>query len=396
MPSNHFDVIVIGVGSMGSATCYYLARNGCRVLGLEQFGIVHEHGSHFGQSRIIRKAYFEHADYVPLLQRAYENWEDLEEKTGTSLYYRTGVVYFGPRNSLTLNGIRTSAATHNVDITEFSHPESRKQFRAFDIPDHFETLFEPDAGFVTPERTIRALAEQAQNHHAVIHADEKVLEWNDDGSTITVKTDRDTYHCNKIVFTSGSWTSKLVPELSGDLKVTRQVLAWINPANPTTVSLGNFPCWFVDDPTYGIFYGFPVLPFEGFGGPLGLKLACHSPGPATDPDRVDRHVGDEERAKIEYALGKYLPGCGKEFITLKTCLYTHSPDDNFVIDFLPGHGNRVVIACGFSGHGFKFVPVIGEILADLAAQGTTRHPIAFLGLGRLMNRSSDQETQHRS
>lgn len=382
--SNHYDAIVIGVGSMGSAACLYLAQRGCRVLGLEQFDIVHENGSHSGQSRIIRKAYFEHPDYVPLLQKAYDNWAALERETGSQLYHRTGVVYFGDGDSATIKGIARSASMHKIPLMRMNAGDSRKYFPAFRIPESFDTLFEADAGFVTPERAIRLYARQAESRGAVIHAKEKVLAWDDAGSHIVVNTAAGSYQCDKLVITAGSWTSKLVPQLNTELKVTRQTLAWINPKRPELMSLGNLPCWFIDDRDRGIFYGFPILPFENFGGPIGMKLACHKPGPVTDPDQAERTPGEADLENISYALEKYFPDAGDEIITTKTCFYTYSEDENFIIDHLPGYDKRVSIACGFSGHGFKFVSVVGEVLADLVMKGRTDLPVGFLSAKRFL------------
>ena len=379
---NHFDVIVIGVGSMGSAACYYLAERGHRVLGLEQFDIVHDQGSHFGQSRIIRKAYFEHPDYVPLLQRAYDNWGKFEKVTSAKVYFKTGVAYFGEKESATLTGISQSASQYQLPLQRIKAEEVKKYFPAFSLPLNFNSLYEPEAGFLTPELVIRLYSRQAESLGAIIHTRERVLEWKDDGSSIRVISSHGSYRCNTIVITSGSWTSKLIPKLPAKLKVTKQTLAWVNPKNPEQMSLGNFPCWFIDDPARGIFYGFPILPFENFGGPIGLKVASHTAGPVVDPDQVDRRVGAGDAETIRYLLSKYFPNAGDEIITLKTCLYTYTDDENFIIDHLPGYKKKVVIACGFSGHGFKFVSVVGEILADLALNGKTDLPIGFLALNR--------------
>ena len=380
--SNHFDVIIIGVGSMGSAACSYLAQRGYNVLGLEQFDIVHDKGSHSGQSRIIRKAYFEHSDYVPLLERAYENWNSLERQTNTDIYHRTGIVYLGRPDHATMKGVRASASLYNVSVEKLTVEQSQKQFPAFIIPSDFETLFEADAGFVTPERAIRLYAEQAIKYGAVIRTNEKVNEWKQEIDKIKVSTDKGAYSCDKLIITAGSWTSKLIPGLTSELKITRQTLAWMNPKNPETFSLGNFPCWLVEDPERGMFYGFPILPFENFGGPIGLKLASHRPGEVVDPDSVNRISTAAEEDDIRYVLSRYLPEAGEEIITLKSCLHTYTKDEHFIIDHLPGYDERVTIACGFSGHGFKFVSVVGEILADLAMKGKTDLPIGFLSLRR--------------
>lgn len=379
--SNHYDVIVIGVGSMGSSACCFLAERGMKVLGLEQFDIVHEKGSHAGQSRIIRKAYFEHPDYVPLLERSYDKWKKLEQQTASEIYHRTGIVYFGPPEHQTMTGVKKSSSLYDIPVDTLSKEESLKRFPAFQIPTDFEVLYERDAGFVTPERAILLYAEQAKKYGAAIHTHEKVKEWKQEGGKIRVVTDKDEYTADKLVITCGSWTSKVIPDLKTELKVTRQTLAWVNPENKEKFLLGNFPCWFVEDPDRGMFYGFPILP-EKSGGPVGLKLASHRPGERVDPDQENRKSTDEEREDIRYILSKYIPEAGTDITETKTCLYTYSKDENFIIDHLPGYNNKVVIACGFSGHGFKFVSVVGEILADLAMKGKTELPAAFLSLNR--------------
>jgi sarcosine oxidase len=384
MSSSHYDVIVIGVGSMGASACYFLAAGGHRVLGLEQFDAPHEQGSHAGQSRIIRKAYFEHPDYVPLLERSYDNWQSFEKQTGSDIYYPTGIVYMGDPDHPTIKGIRKSATLYNVPVQPLTRKETSLKFPAFSIPTDFEILFEPGAGFVTPERAVLLYKEQAILHGATIRAHTKVDSWKQEGGKIKVSTSQEVFSCDKLIITAGGWTSRVIPEFKSALKVTRQTLAWINPGNPESFSLGNFPCWFIEDPERGMFYGFPVLPFENFGGPIGLKLACHRPGKEVDPDNVERVSTPAEEDDIRYVLAKYLPEAGNEIITLKTCLYTYTRDENFIIDHLPGYDKRVTVACGFSGHGFKFVSVVGEILADLAMKGKTELPIGFLRLSRFL------------
>ena len=378
---NHYDVIVLGVGSMGSAACWHLARRGQKVLGIEQFDIPHENGSHAGQSRIIRKAYFEHPDYVPLLERAYENWRSFEKVSGTRIYYRTGILYFGEKENANIRGIRTSARLHGIPVQEWTHAQYTTRYPAFRVPDNFDVIYEEDAGFVTPEQAIRLYADHAVRNGAVIMKNTAVKEWKAE-SKIRVVTRTGEYTCGKLVITSGAWTARLVPQLKAKLHVTRQLLAWVAPPEPDRFSLDNFPCWFVEDPALGTFYGFPVLPSKEFNGPIGLKLAHHHPGIPCGPDDILGDIPVAEEQKLRTFLRTYLPGAGDKIIALKHCLYTYSPDTHFIIDHLPGHDGRVVIACGFSGHGFKFASVVGEILADLAVEGKTDLPIGFLRLGR--------------
>lgn len=380
---NIFDVIVIGVGSMGAPTCYYLAKRGYKVLGIEQFDITHELGSHGGQSRIIRKAYFEHPAYVPLLNRAYENWKQLEQETGEQVYYQTGVAYFGRPEQEIVRGVKLSASLYNIPVEEVDTISSRKRFNRFHVPDSFETLYEPEAGFIVPEKAIKLYAGQAVKHGCTIHVKEKANTWRKEGSSIIVNTNADCYRCSKLIITAGAWSGNLVPGIAGKLKITRQFVAWVKPKNWDDFLLNNFPCWLIDDDERpGCYYGFPALPADVFGEPHGLKIACHYPGSVTDADAVDRQTGEGDIEDIRYALDKYLPGTFEAMITAKTCLYATLPDENFIIDKLPGFESRVIVACGFSGHGFKFASVVGEVLADLAIDGSTKLPIEFLNIKR--------------
>ena len=384
MPTS-FDIIVIGVGSMGSATCYNLSKRGYKVLGLEQFDITHEFGSHAGQSRIIRKAYFEHPDYVPLLERAYENWEMLEWETDMQVYYKTGLLYAGKPNNEIITGVERSAGLYNIDIDQMNIAAAADHFPQFKFPDEFDILFEPEAGFITPEKAIRLYASQAKKNGAIINTNEKVIDWQREGTTIIVRTDKDSYQCNKLIITAGAWAGKIISRLADKINVTRQFVAWIKTKNDDQFELNKFPCWMIgDDLKHGCYYGFPLLDTEKFGDPAGLKLAHHFPFQTTDPDNVNRQTTEFDIENLNYCLSKYLPGVFDSILHTKICLYANSPDENFIIDKLPGYEENVSIACGFSGHGFKFASVVGEILADLAIDGKTELPIGFLNAKRFV------------
>jgi sarcosine oxidase len=375
--TKNFDAIVLGVGSMGSATCYFLAERGYRVLGLEQFDIPHELGSHLGQSRIIRKAYAEHPDYVPLLERAYQNWKVLEEKTGTQVYFRTGLVYFGQPSDETMMGVHESATKYHIEVRTLSETETARKYPQFKLPSGYERLEEPDAGFVTPERSILLFTEQAIRHGATILTKTKVLNWKRDGGGIKVSTDKGEFSCRKLVITAGPWAGKMIPGMSSKLRVTRQVVAWMKPKKWEPFALGTFPCWIVNE-----YYGFPVLPVGTFGGPIGLKLARHHPGEISDPDTVNRVPTAADERDLVDALNTFIPDGYAETHVMKICMYTNSPDQNFILDYMPGFEKDVAIATGFSGHGFKFSSVVGEIMADLAMNGGTPLPIGFLNARR--------------
>ena len=380
--NSHFDVIVLGIGSMGSATAYHLAKNGYKVLGLEQFEIPHELGSHTGQSRLIRKAYGEHPDYVPLLEKAYENWKILESETGTQVYFKTCILYFGEESNSFLKGVLKSSEKYGIQVNALTKAIHSEKYPRFKIPDDFICLEEPDAGFVTPEQSILLFTDQALQHGAVIRTNEKVSEWKLENGLIKVKSGKGTFTAKKLVITAGPWAGKMIPGYAEKLKVTRQTIAWVKPARREAFTLGNFPCWIIVDGD-AFYYGFPILPEGNFGGPTGLKLAMHHPlGAVSDPDTVNRIPNKADEKVLINALNKFFPEEYSQTLHMKTCMYTMSPDENFILDFLEGYDKNVVIATGFSGHGFKFASVVGEIMADLAMKGSTDLPIGFLRSSR--------------
>jgi sarcosine oxidase len=385
LTTEKFDVIVIGVGSMGSATCYNLAKRGHRVLGLEQFNSPHEKGSHTGQSRIIRKAYFEHAAYVPLLNRSYDLWREFEHVSNKKLYHQTGIVYTGEPHNENIKGIISSAEQFNIPVEELSADTASKKFPQLRTPPTFKTIFEGDAGFITPDPAISQYILQAEKLGASIRQHEEVVSWDYESNQFLVKTTKSRYRAERLIVTAGSWTSKLLPQINFRLKVTEQFLFWIDVKDKERFALGNFPCWFIEDPELGTFYGFPILPNQ-ISGPFGFKIAHHAPGESVNPDHPVKKNPIKYYDKVKRVIEKYLPEANGEINASKSCMYTYSPDSHFIIDHLPGFNDNLTIACGFSGHGFKFVSVIGEILSDLAMNGTTSHPIDFLRLSRFTGR----------
>ncbi len=381
MPHSDHDVIVIGAGSMGSSACFHLASQGYRVLGLEQFDkLPHDKGAHAGQSRIIRKAYFEHPDYVPLLSRAYENWAQLEKLTGEQVYFKTGMLYCGPGQHKVMQGVKKAAEQYTIELNRINDPSA---FPAFSLQQDDEMLLEPDAGFLLPEKSIALYIREALKLGAEITTGEKVLQWKKENGIIKVLTTTNSYYAKKLIITAGAWAETVIRELSVPLKVTRQVIFWVEPDNPADFLPDIFPCWLMAGSTIkGAWYGFPYLSGERFPGPAGLKFALHYPGDETDPDHVNREVSEEEVRTIITAAKKYFIPAGSRVTAVRTCLYTNTWDENFIIDHLPGYDGDVTIACGFSGHGFKFVSVVGEILADLSMKGKTQLPVGFLGLQR--------------
>jgi sarcosine oxidase len=378
----NYDVIVIGVGAMGSSACFELAQRGVRVLGLEQFDIPNALGSSHGQSRMIRKAYFEHPDYVPLLRRAYELWDRLEAISGQKLLYRTGGVYIGPVDGEVVGGSLRAAREHGLEHEFLDHAELGRRFPQFRVDEQWGALYEPDAGFLTPENVIAAYAEAALRAGAELHGREAVMDWKSDANGVTVRTERGEYHSDQLIFCGGAWTSGLVRDLGVKLVVTRQVWGWVWPREPGAFALGKFPVWAIDHLDGTLHYGFPLLTDVP-----GFKIGHHGPGRETDPDRVvrDPEPGDEETFRP--VLREMIPGADGPVLSMKVCMYTNSPDHHFIVDRHPRH-ERVTLACGFSGHGFKFASVMGEILADRSMNGETKLPAQFLGLGRFGEKSN--------
>ncbi len=378
--SLNFDVIVIGLGAMGSATLDQLARRGVNALGLEQFGIPHDQGSSGGDTRLIRKAYFEHSDYVPLLQRAYTNWTDLESRSGEQVLHRTGAVYIGRPESDLIAGSRASAKQHALACDEISGREVAKRWPTLRVPSGYDVLHEPDGGFVLAAKSIRLFCESALRHGAQIRAAEAVLEWRETAAGIEVLTASETYRAARLIVTVGSWAGGLLPRLPTRLEVTRQALFWVWPKQTEPFELGRFTCWATQiDGHDGLFYGFPMLP-ASIGGQLGLKVAHHVRGEPVEPGRLTP-IGSAEFDSIREVLASvFVPDLGPVVAT-KACMYTSTTDHHFIVDRYPD-SERVVIACGFSGHGFKFASVIGEALADLALENKTTLPIGFLSLDR--------------
>lgn len=376
MSAAHFDVIVVGVGAMGASTCWSLARRGQRVLGLEQFEIPNTRGSSHGYSRITRTAYYEHADYVPLLQRAHALWSELEAESGEEVHHQVGGLYLGPVDGDIVGGSLRSARTHGLPHELLDRAELARAYPQFNVPDNWVGLLEPQAGLLLPELAISAFVSGALHKGAEIHGHEEVLAWQAGPAGVSVTTTRGTYHASRIVFTGGAWSTRLIRDLGVELIVTRQVLGWVWPKNPAPFALGRLPIWMIDRLDGSVYYGFPMMTL----GP-GLKVALHQPMQPTDPDHVERRVLPGDEASFRDCLRRFLPGADGPVLAQRTCLYTNSPDGHFILDRHPQH-ERVLIAAGFSGHGFKFASVVGEALTELAITGKTPLPIEFLGLSR--------------
>lgn len=370
-----FDVIVLGVGGMGSAACHQLALRGARVLGLEQFSLVHDRGSSHGQSRIIRQAYFEHPDYVPLLLRTYDLWHRLEQSSDLTLFQQVGLALSGVSTGETISGSRLAARQHGLTIEELTAMQAGKRWPALSFPENHSVVFEPRAGLLHVEACVQAHIDQAIQNGADIRAGERVLGWKSNGTSITVQTESAEYSAGSLVVTSGAWAGECLRELGLPLKVVRKFVGWFPILNGAYGADQGMPTYFFELPG-GTFYGFPSL--DG----STVKMAEHSGGqPVDHPGDVDRTMHAEDLVRLAEFARSHLPGLGATPAHHSVCLYTMSPDQHFMIDAHP-QWNNVVFAAGFSGHGFKFAPVIGEALADLALNRATDLPIEFLRLNR--------------
>ena len=373
--SQEFDCIVIGVGGMGSSTLYNLAKRGRRVLGLEQFDIPHAEGSSHGVNRIIRLAYYEHPSYVPLLRRAYELWSEIESVTGEQLLYKTGSIDTAPSGHEVFEGSLESCLLHDIPHRVLNHAQINEEFPGYQLPPGHMGLLQGDGGFVLSERSIVAYANAAMSTGAEIHAREVVSGWEPDQGGVRVFTDRGEYTAERLVITAGAWTSGMVPILDDLAVPERQVLAWLQPIDGSLYTPDVFPVFnaYFDE---GRYYGFPVYGIPGF------KVGrYHHLEEVIDPDFAIKTVNSEDEAVLRSAVERYFPKANGTTMTLKTCMFTNTPDEHFIVDVLPAN-SQVVVAAGFSGHGFKFASVIGEILADLAINGETEHNIDLLKIDR--------------
>lgn len=371
----HFEVLVLGCGGVGSAALFELARRGVRVLGLDRFPPAHDRGSSHGSTRIIRQAYFEHPDYVPLVQRAYELWTALQQQSSQPLYHEVGLLEVGPPDGIVIPGVLKSARQHQLEIEQLTPHEIEKRWSSFRVPEHLTGVFECRAGYLLVEQCVLAHLEAAQQAGAQLKVGETVRRWQIQGAGVTVETDRATYAADRLIVTAGAWSGTLLAELGGKLTVRRKPFFFLkNQDAQLTVDAG-CPTYFYELPA-GYFYGFPQIDARG------IKVAEHSGGtPVDDPLQVDRTLHPEDYERVATFVRQAFPTASVEISEHAVCLYTLSADENFIVDRHPDH-EQVVFAAGLSGHGFKFAPVLGEALADLALTGKTALPIEFLALAR--------------
>lgn len=351
-----FEIVVIGAGVTGSAALLALARRGVAVLGLERFAPGHDKGSSHGISRIIRYGYYEHPSYVPLVRHADRLWRELEQATGRRLRHRTGIIEIGAPDAELIEGTLNSSRLHDLPHNVLDARDVMRRFPAFEIPEHFIGVWQPDGGWLEAEPAIEAQVELAKASGAELRTGVTVRAIEAGASGVRIVTDHDSIDAGQVIVAAGPWLRSLVPNLP--LRVTRQVIAWFDPLDPALFVADRFPIFMLET-KHGIHYGFPPHT-------AGLKIAKHFHGDETvDPDSIDCAISARDEALIRDAIAEYLPAANGRLRSAKTCLYTMTPDGDFILDRVPAQPN-VIVASPCSGHGFKFAPVIGEILADLA------------------------------
>jgi monomeric sarcosine oxidase len=378
-----FDVIVVGLGGVGSATCYALAKKGLKVLGIDQHQPPHGFGSSHGDTRIIRKSYFEHPSYVPLLKSAYALWQEIETCSQTQLYYPTGLLEIGPGDGVVIQGILRSAAEHQLPIDKLSMRQAQEQYPGIDGDPSWQVVFERDAGYLLVEKCVSSYLEQAKLLGATLRYHERMISWVGQSQGVQVRLQDETMHAKKLVLCAGPWAQQALSTCDLPLKVLRKHMYWYRCDTQDYMQSHGFPCFFFDSPD-GYYYGFPDH------GAFGLKVARHSGG--TPVSRVDgsHDLDPGDQQLVEKFLGRYMPNVlGRQsnpsaLTRWSGCYYTMTPDENFVVDRLPDFPQVVVIA-GLSGHGFKFTSVLGDIASHLVMETDCGLDIGFLGINRFMN-----------
>lgn len=370
-----FDTIVIGLGGVGSAAAYALASQNIRTLGIDRFTPPHARGSSHGETRIIRKAYFEHPSYVPLLLRAYDLWGQIEYVAEQKLFHRTGLLEIGPSDGIVVPGVLLSAAQHGLDIETMSMSEAHRRFPGIDGDASWSVLLERDAGYLNVEECVAAYLKLARDNGAELKTDEVVVDWQSRNGSVVVRTDKDEYHARSLVVAAGPWASEALSRYRLPLRVVRKYLYWYQGGTPSYRQDHGFPCYFYET-AQGYFYGFPER--DG----AGAKVARHSGGETVQGPIDGMHpADDDDRNMVEMFLKRNLPEMNLECRQTKGCYYTMTPDENFIVDCLPDAPNVTVVA-GLSGHGFKFTSVLGEIAARLSTGCNPPCPIDFLSLRR--------------
>src|SRR5579883_47086 len=370
------DVAVIGLGVMGGAALLNLARRGRRVVGFEQFAPGHDRGSSHGETRIIRLGYFEHPSYVPLVRAALPLWRALERDSGQPLLHVTGIVEIGAPDGTLVAGTLQSSRTHGLAHEVLEAGDVMRRFPAFRLPPHFVGVFQPEAGILTAELAVQAQIALARGAGAEVRANERVQAIEPISGGVRIITEHGTVDAGQAIVAAGAWLPRLLPGLPVPLRPTRQVIGWFEPSAPKLFARDCCPIFMIETAD-GMFYGFPA------GTKPGIKFAKHHHADeAIDPAIPTRPIDDRDEALLREALAAYVPSLNGKLLSAQTCRYTMAPNGDFVIDRLPG-APSIIVASPCSGHGFKFAPVVGEVLADLATAGTTGRDMTRFRLSRV-------------
>jgi sarcosine oxidase len=370
------QIAVIGLGATGSAALYQLTRRGVRAIGIERFDLGHAFGSSHGLTRIIRLAHFENAAYGPLMRRAYALWRELESVAGTKLIFTTGIAELGPADGELIRGTLAGASRYGIPHEAMDAAALMRRYPSFRLPNDFVAVLQADGGYIAAAAALNANIRAATTAGAVVRTNETVIAIEPSANRVRIKTDCDEIEADGAIVAAGPWLHRLLPELHLPLHVTRQAVGWFEPDDASLFSAERFPV-FILETQHGLHYGFPAF------GEMGVKIAKHHHlEQIVDADAYDRTVSTTDEAAIRAPLAEYLPAANGRLLHAETCLYTMTPDETFIVDHMPGFPH-VVIASPCSGHGFKFSPVVGEIVADLITRGASEHDIRQFQLQRL-------------
>lgn len=372
-----FDVIVLGLGANGSSATYHLSKNGVKVLGIDRFTPPHNHGSSHGQSRIIRQAYHESPMYVPFVKEAYKLWQELEQETGTKLLMQTGGIVLGNENAAVVRGAKLSAEMHNLPCEILNKNEIETRFPALKPAEDTIAVLDTTAGILFPEACIQTYLVEAQKAGAFLCCNEKVLRVVPGKDFVEIITNKNTYQAAKLVVSVGAWLTQLLPELHLPLTIERQVLYWFTDkrSNPN-LRPNSLPIYIWEPSPDQVFYGFPDLGD-------GIKTAFHHNGNIIEPDALAQKVSKEEISSMKAVVQTHFK-INAALNYAVTCMYTNTPDGDFIIDLHPQHEN-IVVASPCSGHGFKFASITGKILCDMATNRPVLLDLSSFSIDRFLN-----------
>ena len=377
MKKNIYDVIIIGLGAMGSAASYYLSKNGVKVLGLDTYEPPHKLGSSHGHTRVIREAYHEGTSYVPIVKKAYELWNELDHEIEDKLILEYGGMYLGDDGKY-LSDAKKSAKKYDIPIKEFSSKEIKEKYNILNPPNNFKGLLENRSGAVFPEKAISNFLSKSINNGSSHNYNEKVIVWEKQSKFYKVETDKNNYFAEKLIFSSGAWIKNLVPSLKLPVKIERQVLFWFDPIkDKDKFHYSNMPNtgWDLDNGME--FYTQPNIENKGF------KVAMHHNGKFISENDLNRESNADDLSIVKNFLEEYIPLANGKLIDSRVCVYTNTPDLDFIIDFYPNDEN-IIICSPCSGHGFKFTPAIGEICSELVINNAANYDLSEFSIKRLM------------